>query len=106
MKILTYKHHDFEYRGKVDPKVMGTCLITKPCDMSTGYRGRGKPIYEETILPGTQAKFNLNSNGSNTVTWLTVIVIKPDDKWGSVELRKTVTFELPFEAVAAKLHLN
>lgn len=104
MKILSYKYRYFDLLNS--KSYIGTALTTKPCDMSTGYRGSGKPIVSETIEPGTEAKFVLKSNGSNTRCWLTVRVVKPSDKWGRVELEKTVTFDEPLEAVAKRLHME
>lgn len=104
MKILFYKYHYFDLINS--KSYIGTALVTKPCDMSTGYRGSGKPIVSETVEPGTEARFVLKANGNNTCCWLTITVVRPSDKWGRVELQKTVTFEEPLEAVAKRLHME
>lgn len=104
MRILSCRYRFFDILNS--KSYDGTALITKTCEMSTGYRGRGKPIVSETVNPGTEARFILRHNGSNTCCWLTIQVVKPNDKWGRVELQKTVTFEEPIETVAKRLHME
>lgn len=104
MKILSYRYRFFD---KLNSKSYdGMALVTKACKMSTGYRGSGKPIISETIEPGTEARFILRHNGSNTRCWLTVRIIKPSDNWGRVELEKTVEFEESIETIAKRLHME
>ena len=104
MRIISHTYTEFKSINH--RSYIGTLVTTKDCNMSTGYRGSGKPIIDEVVPAGTEAQYMLKPNKFNTVTWLEVTVIRPSDKYGRVELRKNVTLNMPFEEAVEKLHIN
>ena len=103
MRVLSSLYRYFDSINS--ESYIGKFVVTKECEMSTGYRGRGKPIVSETVKPGTVGKYVLRRNGSNTRCWLEVSIERPSDSRGRVELKKTIYFDLPLEEAAKKLKI-
>ena len=104
MRVTECKYRDFK---SINSRAyIGKLITTKDCDMSTGYRGSGNPVVEETVEAGTEARFSLRANGSNSESWLEVVVQRPSDKYGRVELRKNITLKMSLEEAAKKLHID
>ena len=76
---------------------IGTGITTKDVQMSTGYRGRGKPMLDKIVRAGTPVKFSLKEYRGYTC-----LSIETYD-----EFKANHDFEgLTLEEAAAKLNLK
>lgn len=98
MKILTSNYHEYDFGAikGADKSWAGKAITTKPCVMFTA-SCKGIPSISKLIPEGTEVRYSIRSNGTNTITFIDVVC-------GNFE--RSIATEKPIEEVASMLKIN